>query len=58
MGCSRGVGAAGDVACGLEAGNNETPLLSLVATAITFKDKSSIDFRARVMMTSVFASVH
>jgi hypothetical protein len=59
MGCSRRVVAARDLARGFEAGNgNETPLLSLGSTAITSKNKSAKDFRARDMMSSVFASVY
>jgi hypothetical protein len=59
MSCSKGAVAAGDLACGLEAGNcNETSLLAIVSTATTFTEKSAKDFRTRDMMTSVFASVH
>jgi hypothetical protein len=48
----------GDVDCELEAGNNETSLLAIASTAITFKDNSSKGFRSRDMITSVFASIH
>ena len=59
MSCSIGVVKTGDLASRFETGNcNEMSVLSLAATVITFKDKSAKDFRARVMMTSVFASVH